>query len=63
MLLAGNNNKSNELWKEIALLFKKKYNLVLNHKDILPGFFFNSIIELIPGSYEISKINKQRKIF
>lgn len=63
ILLSGNNNKSHELWKEISLLFKKRYNLVLNHKDILPGFFFTSLLEIIPGSYDISKINKNKRLF
>lgn len=45
------------------MLFKKKYNLVLNHKDILPGFFFNSLLELIPSSYDIGKINKNKRVF
>ena len=31
-LLAGGNNKSNDLWKEIALLFKRKYNISLSHQ-------------------------------
>ncbi len=35
---------------------------MLNHKDILPGFFFNSILELIPGTYDIGKINKKGRV-
>jgi hypothetical protein len=31
-LLEGSNNKSHGLWKELSLSFKKKYNIVLNHK-------------------------------
>lgn len=62
ILLSGNNNKSHELWKEISLIFKRRFNLVLNHKDILPGFFFNSILELIPGTYDIGKINKKGRV-
>jgi hypothetical protein len=45
------------------MIFKKKYNIVLNHKEILPGFFFNSILDLVPGIYEVAKINKRKKIF
>lgn len=45
------------------MLFKKKYNIILNHKEILPGFFFNSIMDLVPGIYEVAKINKRKKIF
>jgi hypothetical protein len=63
ILLDGNNNKSNELWKEISLIFKRKYNIILNHKEIIPGFFFNSILELIPCKFDITKINKRKKIF
>lgn len=29
----------------------------------MPGFFLNSILELIPGRYDISKINKKKKLF
>jgi len=32
VLLEGNNNRSHELWKELSLVFKKKYNIQLNHK-------------------------------
>lgn len=63
ILLEGNNNKSNELWKEISLNFKRKYNIVLNHKQIIPGFFFNSMLELIPCKFDIQKLNKNKKIF
>jgi len=32
VLIEGNNNKSHEFWKEISLIFKRKYNIILNHK-------------------------------
>jgi hypothetical protein len=62
-LLGGNNNKSHEFWKEIALIFRKKYNLSLTQKELLPGFFFNSIMELIPATYDLTKINRRKYIF
>ena len=63
VIIEGTNNKSHELWKEISLIFKRKYSIVLNHKEIIPGFFLNSIMQLIPAQYDISKINKNKKIF
>lgn len=37
--------------------------MTLVHKDLIPGFFLNSILELIPGSYDITKLNKAKGIF
>ena len=62
-LLSGSNNKSNDLWKEIALLFKRKYNVSLSHQELLPKFFFRSLMELLPADYNIDKINMNRTIF
>jgi hypothetical protein len=44
-------------------MFKKKYNVTLIHKDLVPGFFLNSILQLIPGSYDITKLLKNKAIF
>jgi hypothetical protein len=45
------------------LIFKRKFNIILNHKEIISGFFFNSILELIPCKIDVKRINKRKKIF
>jgi len=29
----------------------------------LSGFFFNSLLEILPANYDVKKINKKKKIF
>lgn len=35
----------------------------MNHKDILPEFFLNSLIHEFNGIYDLSKLNRNKTIF
>ena len=63
LLVEGSSHASDELWKEIALKFKKDYNIAMSHHDIAGPFFLNSLIKLIPAKYDLTKLNDKKVFF
>lgn len=59
-LYEGNNTLSNELWKEIAIRFRKEFNIPMSHHDISGPFFLSSLMKIIPGVYDLSKLNDKK---
>ncbi len=63
LLVEGNSNMSNELWKEIAINFRKEYGIPMSKSDILGTFFINCLMKMIPGQYDLGKVNMNKTIF
>lgn len=63
MLIEGSSSHSDELWKEITLKFRKEYNSAMSNHDIVGSFFLNSMMKLIPGKYDLTKLNDQKVFF
>lgn len=61
--MEGNNNNSNEAWKELNLSFKRQYSSPISNSEIIPGFFLNSLIKLLRLKVDTTKLNKTRKAF
>lgn len=61
--IEGKSASSNEYWKKIALLFRKKWGFSVNTHEILGPFFLSCIMTLIPAEYDIKRLNKDKIIF
>lgn len=62
-MLEGNNTTSNELWKEISLRFRKEFNFAMSHHDLSGAFLLHTLTKLIPGVYDLTKLNDKKVFF
>lgn len=63
LIIEGNNSNSSEIWKEISLRFKKAYSIPINNTELIGGFFLNSLMKLLRANFDLTKLNKNKKIF
>lgn len=63
LLVEGNSNMSNELWKEIAVNFRKEYGIPMSNSDVLGPFFLNCLMKVIPGKYDLDRVNMKKVMF
>lgn len=59
----GKSAKNNQYWKKIAVNFRKKWGFSINTHEIIGPYFLSCLMTLIPARYDITKLNKNKKIF
>jgi hypothetical protein len=63
LLMEGNNTNSSEVWKELTLKFRKQFGTPISNSELLPGPFLNSLLKLLRVRVDLSKLNKNKKVF
>lgn len=52
-LVEGKSASNNELWKKMALTFRRNYGVAMNTHEIVGGFFLSCVMSLVKADYNI----------